>query len=107
MKLKLICNGKKCRKHFKEWKNSEKKRLMHEFLNHWASIRGRELTDTIWWEEFCFEWCEYFGYNYETEYSSNYIKQFSFYLSKNKKLFFKDKWNDFLKCYSEYFYWVK
>jgi hypothetical protein len=111
MKMKLVCNGKKCRncrKHFKEWKNAEKKRLLHNFMNHWVELRGKELTNTVWWEEFCLDWCEHFGYDGEMEFNRNIVKEFPFFFSRNKsKLFFDEKWSDFSKCYTDYFYWVK
>jgi hypothetical protein len=110
----MICKRKSCKhckRHYKQWKKLERKLLMHDFLNHWGVIGGRTLTNSRWWEEFCFEWCEYFGYDdeeYKKEFDKDIIKQFPFYLSKNKsKLFFDKHWSEFSKCYSDYFYWVK
>lgn len=107
--MELVCNGKKCldcQKHYKQWEKMEKERL-HDFLRYWVLLRGRNLTNTIWWEDFVLEWCEYFGYDVrdKIEFDLEAVKQFPFHLStKHDITSSKAFWNDFLKCYSEYFY---
>jgi hypothetical protein len=109
MKMTLICNKNKCyycKRHFKQWKSIVKKKYLHEFPECWANVQDEIFLKSEWWDEFCFEWSEFFGYNDTTRvaYDKKMITMFPFYFSKNKPCsFFDENWDDFVKAYSDYF----